>query len=163
MVLLKSFRAFIKKENLFHPKDKLLIAVSGGVDSVVLLELCNQAGFDFSIAHSNFQLRGEESDRDEHFVKSLTEKYSVPYFVKKFETEKYAQQNKISIQVAARDLRYEWFNQIINGQWAPSTGSGYILTAHHANDNIETLLMNLFKGTGISGLRGILPKNGKII
>jgi tRNA(Ile)-lysidine synthase len=178
MVLLKSFLAFIKKENLFQPKDKLLIAVSGGVDSVVLCELCKQAGFDFSIAHCNFQLRGEESKRDEHFVKALAEKYSVPFFVKKFETEKYAQQNKLSIQVAARDLRYEWFNEIVSGEWAPSTGSGhhspsmlsvskeaihYIFTAHHANDNIETLLMNFFKGTGINGLRGILSKNGKII
>ena len=178
MVLLKSFQAFIKKENLFQSKDKLLIAVSGGIDSVVLCELCKQSGFDFDIAHCNFQLRGEESERDEQFVKSLAEKNNVPFFVKKFETEKYAQQNKLSIQVAARDLRYEWFNQIANGQWSPSTSLGYhsqvilspskdtihyILTAHHANDNIETLLMNLFKGTGINGLRGILPKNGNII
>ncbi len=177
-MLLKSFQAYIKKENLFQPKDKLLVAVSGGVDSIVLCELCKQAGFNFSIAHCNFQLRGDESQRDEQFVKSLSETYSVPFFVKKFETEKYALQNKLSIQVAARDLRYEWFNQIVNGEWAPSTSSGphsspilspskdtitYILTAHHANDNIETLLMNLFKGTGINGLRGIIPKNGKIV
>lgn len=177
-MLLKLFLAYVKKENLFQLKDKLLIAVSGGVDSVVLCELCKRAGFDFSIAHCNFRLREEESDRDEHFVKSLAEKNSVAFFVKKFDTEKYAQQNKISIQVAARELRYEWFNQIVTGEWSPSTGSGYhspvnlnhskdtihyILTAHHANDNIETLLMNLFKGTGINGLRGILPKNGRII
>ncbi len=132
----------------------LLVAVSGGVDSVVLCELCKQAGFNFSVAHCNFQLRGDESQRDEQFVKSLSEKYGVPYFVKKFETEQYAQKNKLSIQVAARDLRYEWFNQI---------AIHHILTAHHANDNIETLLMNFFKGTGINGLRGILPKNGKIV
>ncbi len=187
-MLLKLFLAFIKKENLFQLKDKLLIAASGGVDSIVLCELCKQAGFDFSIAHCNFQLRGEESERDEHFVESLAKKYNVPFFVKKFETEKYAQQNKLSIQVAARDLRYEWFNQVVNGEWAmgneqwatsnepsgsihhsPFTLSlskgtiAHILTAHHANDNIETLLMNLFKGTGINGLRGILPKNGKIV
>ncbi len=132
----------------------LLVAVSGGVDSVVLCELCKQAGFNFSVAHCNFQLRGDESQRDEQFVKSLSEKYGVPYFVKKFETEQYAQKNKLSIQVAARDLRYEWFNEI---------AIHHILTAHHANDNIETLLMNFFKGTGINGLRGILPKNGKIV
>ena len=160
-MLLKSFRAFIKKENLFQPKDKLLIAVSGGLDSVVLCELCKQAGFYFSIAHCNFQLRGEESERDEQFVKNLAEKYSVPFFEKKFDTEKYAQQNKLSIQVAARDLRYEWFNQILILSLSKET-IHHILTAHHSNDNIETLLMNLFKGTGINGLRGILPKNGNI-
>ncbi len=91
----------------------LLVAVSGGVDSVVLCELCKQAGFNFSVAHCNFQLRGDESQRDEQFVKSLSEKYGVPYFVKKFETEQYAQKNKLSMQVAARDLRYEWFNQML--------------------------------------------------
>jgi tRNA(Ile)-lysidine synthase len=174
MNLLKKFTDFIKKENLFQPKDKLLLAVSGGVDSVVLCELCKQTGFDFVIAHCNFQLRGEESKRDEQFVRELTKKYNVEIFVKKFDTEKYAEENKLSIQVAARELRYEWFNQIVNGQLSMvNSHAGFIhhspltihhiLTAHHANDNIETLLINFFKGTGISGLRGILPKHGKII
>ncbi len=174
MNLLKKFTDFIKKENLFQPKDKLLLAVSGGVDSVVLCELCKQTGFDFVIAHCNFQLRGEESKRDEQFVRELTKKYNVEIFVKKFDTEKYAEENKLSIQVAARELRYEWFNQIVNGQLSMVNGHAgfihhspltihHILTAHHANDNIETLLINFFKGTGISGLRGILPKHGNII
>src|ERR1035437_3460649 len=174
MDLLKKFTDFIKKENLFQPKDKLLLAVSGGVDSVVLCELCKQTGFDFVIAHCNFQLRGEESKRDEQFVRELTKKYNVEIFVKKFDTEKYAEENKLSIQVAARELRYEWFHQIVNGQLSMVTGHAgfihhspltihHILTAHHANDNIETLLINFFKGTGISGLRGILPKHGNII
>ncbi len=173
MHLLQKFSAFIKKENLFQPKDRLLLAVSGGVDSVVLCELCNQAGYDFVIAHCNFQLRGEESERDEQYVKELATKYNVEIFVKKFETEKYAEENKISIQVAARELRYEWFNFLTgNKQYAKSNKEIYncqlpianwIVTAHHANDNIETLLMNFFKGTGVSGLRGILPKNGKIV
>lgn len=174
MNLLKKFTDFIKKENLFQPKDKLLLAVSGGVDSVVLCELCKQTGFDFVIAHCNFQLRGEESKRDEQFVRELTKKYNVEIFVKKFDTEKYAEENKLSIQVAARELRYGWFNQIINGQLSMvNSHAGFIrhspltihhiLTAHHANDNIETLLINFFKGTGISGLRGILPKHGNII
>src|SRR5450759_42649 len=167
MNLLKKFTDFIKKENLFQPKDKLLLAVSGGVDSVVLCELCKLAGFDFVIAHCNFQLRGEESKRDEQFVRELTKKYNVEIFVKKFDTEKYAEENKLSIQVAARELRYGWFNQIVNGnagfiRHSPLT-IHHILTAHHANDNIETLLINFFKGTGISGLRGILPKHGNII
>ena len=89
------------------------MAVSGGVDSVVLCELCKQAGFNFEIAHCNFQLRGEESERDEQFVKDLGEKYGVKVFVKKFETKKYAEENKISIQVAARELRYKWFNELL--------------------------------------------------
>jgi len=174
MNLLKKFTDFIKKENLFQPKDKLLLAVSGGVDSVVLCELCKLAGYDFVIAHCNFQLRGEESERDEQFVRELTKKYNVEIFVKKFDTEKYAEENKLSIQVAARELRYGWFNQIVNGQLSMvNSHAGFIrhspltihhiLTAHHANDNIETLLINFFKGSGISGLRGILPKHGNII
>src|ERR1044072_8388186 len=101
MSLLKQFIAFINKENLFSPKDKLLLAVSGGVDSVVLCELCKQAGYDFVIAHCNFQLRGEESEKDEQFVAELAKKYGVEIFVKKFETEKYGEEKKISIQVAA--------------------------------------------------------------
>ena len=157
MHLLQKFTDFIKKENLFQAKDRLLLAVSGGVDSVVLCELCKQAGFDFVIAHCNFQLREDESGRDEQFVRELAKKYSSEIFVKKFETEKYAEQNKLSIQVAARELRYEWFNSLIGDEIK------YILTAHHANDNIETLLMNFFKGTGINGLQGILPKQANVI
>lgn len=158
MNLLEKFKEYIKKENLFQPKDKLLLAVSGGVDSVVLCELCKQAGYDFIIAHCNFQLRGAESERDEAFVRSLSEKYSVEVLVKEFDTEKYATEHKLSIQVAARDLRYNWFNEIITAQSVE-----FIVTAHHAGDNVETLLMNFFKGTGINGLHGILPKQNKII
>ncbi|MDB5200201.1 MAG: tilS [Chitinophagaceae bacterium] len=161
MHLLQKFTEFIKKENLFQSKDKLLLAVSGGVDSVVLCELCKQGGYDFVIAHCNFQLRGEESKRDEEYVRELAKKNNVEIFVKRFETERYAEENKISIQVAARELRYEWFNSLINQ--STNQPINYIVTAHHANDNIETLLINFFKGTGISGLRGILPKHGKII
>ncbi|MEO8770553.1 MAG: tRNA lysidine(34) synthetase TilS [Ferruginibacter sp.] len=152
------FQQYIDKEKLFQPKEKLLIAVSGGVDSVVLCELCKQSGFDFAIAHCNFQLRGAESDEDENFIKELARKYNVEIFIKRFDTEKYAEENKLSIQVAARELRYEWFQSIIN----PSTNQPFnnLLIAHHANDNIETLLINFFKGTGIGGLQGILPKSG---
>jgi tRNA(Ile)-lysidine synthase len=172
MNLVEKFKEYIKQQNLFQPKDWLLLAVSGGVDSVVLCELCKQAGYDFAIAHCNFQLRGEESERDENFVRELGEKYDVEVLIKKFDTEKYAQENKLSIQVAARELRYKWFNErltkmksdlSLEGSKAPLRGVGGLLTAHHANDNIETLLMNFFKGTGINGLHGILPKQGNII
>ena len=165
MDLLEKYKSFIKKENLFKPKDKLLIAVSGGVDSVVLCELCKQAGYDFVIAHCNFQLRSEESNRDEAFVKSVGEKYSVSVLVKKFDTEKYATENKLSIQVAARELRYQWFYELSEQQTTNNKQqtANWILTAHHADDNIETLLMNFFKGTGIGGLKAILPKQNKIV
>ena len=161
MSLENKFIAFIQTEQLFKPADKLLLAVSGGIDSVVLCDLCKNAGYDFSIAHGNFQLRDEESERDEQFVETLAAKYEVKLYKKKFATIAYANTHKISIQVAARQLRYDWFQEIIRS-WDNNSAS-YILTAHHLDDNIETQLMNFFKGTGIAGLRGILPKSGQII
>jgi tRNA(Ile)-lysidine synthase len=172
MLLLKRFTEHIQQQNLFQHKDRLLLAVSGGIDSIVLCELCHQAGFNFEIAHCNFQLRGEESERDEQFVQSIGEKYSVKVFIKKFDTEQYADGHKVSIQVAARELRYEWFSELleipgvryqVSGNSKKVNSISYILTAHHANDNIETLLINFFKGTGIKGLHGILPKQANII
>ncbi|MEI7735839.1 MAG: tRNA lysidine(34) synthetase TilS, partial [Ferruginibacter sp.] len=167
MNLLKDFKEYIKKERLFQPKDKLLLAVSGGVDSVVLCELCYQAKLPFAIAHCNFQLRGAESERDEQFVTALAKKYAAELFLNRFDTEKYAAENKLSIQVAARNLRYNWFNEIIDSDsFVDNIGNkkiGKILTAHHADDNVETLLMNFFKGTGINGMKGILPKQGRLI
>ena len=134
------------------PKEfKLIVAVSGGVDSVVLLDLLFQIQQPFLIAHCNFQLRGEESLRDESFVKNLAKKYSCEILIRKFETEHYAQANKISIQVAARNLRYEWFAELQKNEKTPT----YILTAHHLNDNIETVFINFCRGTGIDGLTGI--------
>jgi tRNA(Ile)-lysidine synthase len=189
MNLLESFVEHLKQFSFIQPQQKQLLAVSGGVDSVVLCELMYKAGYDFLIAHCNFQLRGAESERDEQFVRSLGEKYGKEVLVQKFETEKYAEDNKVSIQIAARRLRYDWFKSILNGeevvaqesvnpylneqtQFTPhnsplTTYSSqqkphYILTAHHANDNIETILMNFFKGTGIAGLHGILPVQGKV-
>ncbi|MEO6220763.1 MAG: tRNA lysidine(34) synthetase TilS [Ginsengibacter sp.] len=175
MSLLNKFIDNIQEQNLFGSKDNLIVAVSGGVDSIVLCELCKQASFHFEIAHCNFQLRGEESERDQVFVKSLGEKYRADVFIKKFDTEKYAEGNKISIQVAARALRYGWFDELLKTSDSQQLATDnphrtpnivhptFLLTAHHANDNIETLLMNFFKGTGIAGLKGILPKQGKII
>jgi tRNA(Ile)-lysidine synthase len=162
MDLLHRFTDFIKKENLFSPKDKLLLAVSGGVDSVVLCELCKQAGYDFFIAHCNFQLRGEESERDEQFVKGLGDKYKVEVKVKKFDTQKYADENKLSIQEAARVLRYEWFEEVVSSQKSEARSSTHILTAHHKDDNAETVLMNFCRGTGLHGLTGIPVSYGNI-
>lgn len=158
MEFLARFKEFIQKENLFQPKDKLLLAVSGGVDSVVLCALCKKAGLDFSIAHCNFNLRGADSKRDELFVTALAKEYGVNFFIKSFDTAAISLETKTSIEEAARNLRYTWFEEVrINN------GLNYILTAHHADDNIETVLMNFFRGTGIKGLRGILPKKEKII
>jgi tRNA(Ile)-lysidine synthase len=160
MSLLSKFQSIIKQQNLFSPKDKLLLAVSGGVDSVVLFELCKQAGYGFIIAHCNFQLRGVESDRDEKFVKELGKKYQVEVLVKKFETEKYATENKLSTQEAARKLRYDWFEELIDQ--LTDKPINYLITAHHADDNIESLLMNFFRGTGLHGLTGIPASNNYI-
>lgn len=161
MELLSKFQNYIRNEKLFSSADKLLLAVSGGVDSVVLCDLCKKAGYDFDIAHCNFQLRGKESESDEKFVKRLAIKYNVTFFVKAFDTEKFASDQSISIQEAARKLRYEWFDEISSTRYTPR--AAYILTAHHTDDNIETALMNFFKGTGIAGLRGILPRQGRIV
>lgn len=163
------FKKHITDQHLFSAKDKLLLAVSGGVDSIVLCELCKQAGYDFLIANCNFQLRGAESERDEQFVQQLAEKYGVEVKVKRFDTEQYAAENKLSIQEAARVLRYAWFEELVKSHesLARSTESGvvsrestqnarvFLLTAHHADDNAETLLMNFFRGTGLHGLTGI--------
>jgi tRNA(Ile)-lysidine synthase len=158
MELLQRFIENIKQSDLFSPKDKLLLAVSGGVDSVVLCELCKQAGYDFIIAHCNFQLRGDESHRDEQFVRNLGIKYHIDTYVRVFDTIGYSEENKISIQEAAREIRYDYFKLLI----AESQRAKYLLTAHHADDNNETLLMNFFRGTGLHGLTGIPVSTGYI-
>lgn len=167
-LLLDDFKSYVEKEKLFQPEDVLLLAVSGGIDSAVLCELCHLSGYPFVIAHCNFNLRGKESEEDEIFVRQLAARYEVPILVKRFNAVEFAGQRKISIQVAARELRYAWFNDIVNGNDLPgypdnSAIPRYIVTAHHADDNIETVLMNFFKGTGITGMRGMLPKTGKLL
>ena len=127
MILLEQFKKYISSNNLFSPGDKLLVAVSGGVDSVVLCELCRQAGFDFGIAHCNFQLRNADSERDENFVGALAKKCNVAFHTIRFDTKRIAGERKISVQETARDLRYGWFEEI-----RKSAGYGFILTAHHA-------------------------------
>ncbi|HEX2605885.1 MAG TPA: tRNA lysidine(34) synthetase TilS [Flavisolibacter sp.] len=130
-----------------------LVAISGGIDSVVLSHLCKLAGLRFTLAHVNFQLRGEESEGDEAFVKELAEHLQVPLLVNRFDTAAIAQQEKISIQEAARDLRYGWFHELHEEE-----GYDYVLLAHHANDSIETLVMNFFRGSGLGGMTGIPPE-----
>ncbi len=164
MNLLNQFSKYFKQHfaPLFNANTKYIVAVSGGVDSIVLVDLLNKLNIDFAIAHCNFNLRADESKRDEEFVKALAVKYSKEIFVKQFDTEKYAAENKISIQIAARELRYSWFKEIQqskNNQSIPISQflipNCYLLTAHHKNDNIETVLFNFFRGTGIQGLTGI--------
>lgn len=164
-ILPDSFKNYITQEKLFNKNDLLLLAVSGGIDSVVLCDLCYSAGYKFIIAHCNFQLRGGESALDEAFVQTLGQKYNAQVLVKRFDTEAYAISQKCSTQVAARELRYAWFKEIMEGATGNSNKNvpAYLLTAHHADDNVETVLMNIFKGTGISGVRGILPKSGYIV
>ena len=136
--------------NGFHRQHKFLLAVSGGIDSVVLCHLFAKAGLHFSMAHCNFGLRGDESDRDENFVRQLADELKAELFITHFDTKAYASENKLSTQVAARDLRYNWFRQLlVEGK------ASYIVTAHHADDNIETVVMNFFRGTGLKGLVGM--------
>lgn len=160
MDLVASFNSYIQKEQLFPSNSKLLLAVSGGLDSVVLTDLCIAAGYEVVLAHCNFQLRGQESGRDEQFVRNLASKYKKKLLVQEFDTIAYAEKYKTSIQVAARELRYNWFFSLLASE---EPVANFVLTAHHGDDNIETMLMNFFKGTGIAGLRGILPKQHKLI
>lgn len=156
--MLKNFISYIKDKNLFQPEESVLLAVSGGLDSVAMARLFNEAKFNFAIAHCNFNLRGDESDADEQFVRKLAKKYKVEVFVNQFDTQQFAETEKVSIQMAARTLRYNWFSELLEEH-----GFAYLATAHHKNDNAETVLLNLVRGTGISGLHGILPKRGRII
>ena len=149
MTLFNRFKTYLSQERLWHPGQTWLVAVSGGLDSVVLTHLCAEAEIDFRIAHCNFQLRGEESERDERFVRDLAAKYNRPLSVQRFDIPPDS-----SIQVAARELRYAWFRTF---------ATDAIATAHHLDDNIETLLMNFFKGTGVAGLRGMLPLQEGIV
>ena len=156
--MLNEFKAFIAKENLFKTGDKILLAVSGGIDSVTLCELFNRASVKFGIAHCNFQLRAGESDEDEAFVKQLAEKYKVPIYVRQFETDEFAREQGISVQMAARALRYQWFELILEQNYY-----SYIATAHHLDDQVETFFLNLMRNTGIAGFHGIPVKQGNII
>jgi len=158
MLPVKNFTDFIEQNNLFTHDSKILAAVSGGMDSVLMAHLLKAAGFNFGTAHCNFQLRGDEAVADQQFAKQLAAQLEIPFHTIDFDTKKYAVDKKISIQMAARELRYQWFAQI-------SQRAGYdtVALAHHQNDAIETILLNLTRGTGIAGLHGILPKNGNLV
>jgi len=160
--LFTKFKEFSKKQKLFEPTDTIIVAISGGMDSVVLAHLLISINQPVVLAHCNFQLRGNESLRDEQFVRDFAGKWHLPLFTETFDTEAYAQEHKLSIQVAARQLRYDFFERL-KKQLAGQGKKVWIATAHHANDAAETLLMNIFRGTGIDGLRGIPVKNGSII
>ena len=158
MVALNRLHSFIKQHALFLPEERVLLAVSGGRDSVLMVRLFKAAGYNFGIAHCNFNLRGSESGLDERFVEDLAAELEVPFYITRFDTLDFAAENHISVQMAARDLRYDWLERIRNG-----FGFQYIGLAHHQNDVIETMLLNLTRGTGIAGLHGILPKKDKLI
>jgi tRNA(Ile)-lysidine synthase len=148
----------IIEKKLFGPNQKVLLAVSGGIDSMVLLHLFEKSGFDYGIVHCNFQLRGAESDGDEEFVKRQVLIHGIESFFQTFDTKEYAQINGISIEMAARELRYNYFEKI-----RKENNYDFIATAHHSDDLIETFFLNLSRKTGIKGLTGIKGKSGKII
>ena len=156
--MLISFKKFIETNQLFQNFDKILLTISGGIDSMVMLDLFIKSNTKIAVAHCNFGLRSNESDGDEKLVFETCQKNNIELFTIKFNTKTFAEENKISIQMAARQLRYDWFNKI-----ALENNYQFIATAHHQNDVAETMLINMTRGTGISGLHGILPKKNNII
>jgi tRNA(Ile)-lysidine synthase len=156
--MIDQFQAYINRYNLLAEGDKVILALSGGIDSMVLADLLLKAKVEFVAAHCNFHLRGHESDGDDWFVRKFAEKRGIQCFVKHFETEKYAAKYGISIEMAARDLRYAWFEQL-----RQQLGYDKIAVAHHADDQAETFFINLLRGAGLNGLKGMKPQNSVII
>lgn len=156
--MLTKFQNHLNKNFPFLKEKRLLLATSGGIDSMVLVHLLHQLKYDFAVAHCNFQLRNSESDTDEFFVKSFCDEEKIEAFIQKFETKKFASDYNLSIQLAARKLRYDWFYELLEQE-----NFDYILTAHHLDDSLETFLINLSRGTGLDGLTGIPNQNDKII
>ncbi len=146
----EAFLKYIDAHRLCRAGEKILLAVSGGVDSVVMLHLFSKTHFEMAIAHCNFQLRGEESDGDEAFVRTLAQQYDIPVFVKRFDTRAYAKEKGISIEMAARDLRYDWFEEVCQKEHYQKVAVG-----HNRNDDEETFFIKLLRSSGLSGLRGI--------
>ena len=156
--MLDQFQAYINRYHLIAEGDRLILALSGGIDSMALADLLLKSKVDFVAAHCNFHLRGEESDGDEKFVREFAENNGIQCFVKHFDTEQYAAENGISIEMAARDLRYAWFEAL-----RQQLGYDKIAVAHHADDQAETFFINLLRGAGLRGLKGMQPQNGFII
>ena len=155
--MLFEFQEHIESQFPDLQKQKFLLACSGGLDSVVLTHLCHEAKLDFALAHCNFNLRGNESNEDETFVQNLAKDLNRKLFLTNFDTVSYASNNKVSIEMAARELRYAWFAEIMKENRLET-----LVTAHHADDNLETFIINLSRGTGIEGLRGIPSKTSII-
>ena len=157
--MLDHVRQFIADHQLFNPEtDAVLVAVSGGLDSVVLLHVLHRLGVQVAVAHGHFGLRGDEADADEQFVRKLAKQYGLPYFAEFFRTKDFAEQEGISTQMAARLLRYRWFEAVRERE-----GLAVIATAHHQRDAAETMLLNLTHGTGLAGLHGIPAQNGHVV
>ena len=149
---------FISEKSLFIREEKLILGISGGADSVCLMHVFLELGYSFELAHCNFNLRGEESDADEYFVKDLAKEHQLKVHIKQFDTLVYAAENKISTQMAARDLRYAWFEKL-----RIKSKAKYLAIAHHANDDVETFFINLVRGSGLKGFLGIKEKNNAIV
>ncbi len=156
--MLNEFEKYITENNLVEDRDRILLAVSGGIDSMVMTHLFLELGYEIGIAHCNFELRGEESDMDEQMVAGFAQEHNIEFFTTRFKTESYASGNSMSIQMAARELRYTWFEEI-----RLQNGYNAVAVAHNLNDNIETLIINLVRGTGLAGLTGMRPRNNNII
>ena len=175
--MIEQFRKYVISNHLINKGDRILVALSGGVDSMVLAELLRKEGYDIAFAHCNFHLRGKESDEDEQFVREYAKRVGVKLFVKQFDTLDYVENNKVSVEMAARELRYAWFNDLINanehlnasdaaqkvaGEWQ-NLRFDKLALAHHADDQIETFFINLLRGSGIKGLKAMQPRNGMYI
>jgi tRNA(Ile)-lysidine synthase len=156
--MINEFNEFIAENHLINHEDRILLAVSGGIDSMVMAHLFLSQHYETGIAHCNFSLRGEESDKDEELVRNFAEVHNIRFFTTRFATKKFAGENKLSVQMAARDLRYAWFEEIRS-----KNGYDLIAVAHNLNDNIETLLINLTRGTGLAGMTGMKRVSNKII
>lgn len=157
-MFIRKVSQFIEEKHLLSFGDKVLVALSGGADSVALLRVLLRLGYACEAAHCNFHLRGEESVRDERFVRALAERLGVPLHVIHFDTNAYAVSHNVSVEMAARELRYDWFAKL-----RQECGAKVVAVAHHRDDSVETFLLNLVRGTGINGLQGIRPVNGDVV
>ncbi len=154
--MIENFKKYVQEQGLIKTGEQTLLAVSGGLDSVVMADLFSKSGYPFAIAHCNFQLRGQESEDDALFVQHLAAGFQVDFFIKRFDTNIFAKEHQLSIQVAARELRYTWFETFYPEYH-------HIAVAHHQNDALETMIYNIAKGTGLAGVRGIKAQHGHII